>query len=139
MYGLNRAERSLGQGYSTRMDELAIQTIPTQAQALATEAAQPMPLAQAVPTIQINNHRWPLVKRMSALAAANLNKALNDDDLFGVVEGIAAMTPKQYRDQVRAYALSDLDDDHPDFVDMDVLLEAFKRGQEQLAARPTNR
>ena len=87
----------------------------------------------------VHTKRWPLVGKMNLFSQSKLQSALVEGDLFGIVDGLARMVTPEHRDEVREYLLADRDDTDPEFVDDEVLLDAFKLAQEAYAARPTNK
>lgn len=97
--------------------------IKTAAQDAAPEQAPPREL-------RVHGRTWPLVAKMSLFSQASLQAALNNNDLFGIVDGLASMVPAEHRDEVSEYLLEDRPADHPEFVDDEVLIEVFKAAQE---------
>lgn len=108
----------------------------TQTGAGAADAGAPN---APVRELRVHSKAWPLVGKMNLFSQAQLQKALNEGDLIGIVDGLARMVPAEHRDDVHDYLLADRDENDPEFVDDEVLLDSFRNAQEAYAARPTSK
>lgn len=118
------------------MSDAEVTTPPSQTQTAAQDAGDP---AAPERGLKIHGKSWPLVNKMSLFSTASLQKALQNSDLEGIAHGLSRMSRAKYRDEIYEYLMADREDDDPEFIDDDVLLDAFRGAQEAFAARPTTK
>lgn len=89
-------------------------------------------------TLNIGSVSLPLVKTLTPLDMIELQEAQESGSLRLIVEAIPRLVPKQYREELIGYLLSDPDVE-ADRVDFNMVIEEFGDALEVITARPTRK
>lgn len=88
--------------------------------------------------LAVGTRVFTLVSKLSALDMVILQEAQESGQFRQIIEAVPRLVQKVQQDDLKAYLLSDPDDED-DRVTLDDVLTAMTNGLEQLASRPTDR
>lgn len=101
--------------------------------AQAEKAAEPA--APRKETLNIGGLSLPLVRVLTPIDMIDLQEAQDSGSLRQIIEAIPRLVPKQYREQLLTFLLSDPDDDS-ERLDFNDVVEEFGKALEVITARP---